>query len=139
MAIAHKFEVTDMVDLIEDEFVTTLTIDNAINMLQFADRYGLSRLKAAAMDIMVSNCTRVFRMEGLPSLLGEQLCSDLFAYLASNCTVASNTVKEKSSHVRLASPFPSITVATQSAVHQQMHDDDDDDNSDYQSEYYVEY
>jgi len=102
-AIVHKFEVTDVMDMIEKKMTSTLTYENAINTLQFADCYGLSALKTAAMDVMVVNCKKVFCTESLPSLLGDQLCGDLFTYLATHCTVTSNTKKEEIFFFRKAS------------------------------------
>jgi hypothetical protein len=82
LTIADRYEVGDLAELVEQHMVDALTSESAVGMLLFADTYGRSRLKTAALDEMVRSSSTVLLTPDLSSILGERLCGELFARLA---------------------------------------------------------
>ena len=55
LAIAHKYEVKRLLIICEDYLTKTLSIDTAVELLQFADLYEAKDLKGKALKFIQSN------------------------------------------------------------------------------------
>eukprot|EP01034_Spumella_vulgaris_P025843 gene25843-32340_t len=108
LAIADKYEVTDLVELAEQQLIASMASGNAIHLLQFADMHHRPALKTAALDVMVANSATVFRRSDLPSVLGEVLCGEVFAFLASNCSVKSKIPSKDPEFVAKSGHKPAV-------------------------------
>jgi hypothetical protein len=91
LALANKYEVTDLTTLSEGCIISTLTTENSIEILQFADLHNNKNIKQGAMKFMLNNASISFCTPGLVERLGPILCTELFTFLATN--IPSTTTK----------------------------------------------
>ncbi len=64
--------------------ISTLSTDNSVELLRFADLHNNETLKHGVMTFMVNNASVSFRTPGLVESLGPVLCTELFTFLATH-------------------------------------------------------
>jgi hypothetical protein len=83
-AIADKYQVMSLIQLIESHMIQSISVDNAITSLQFSDLYNINDLKEASIAIIVANFTSLIRNMNIYETLGLDLCNQLFTHMHKN-------------------------------------------------------
>jgi hypothetical protein len=84
LSISSKYQVISLLLEIEQHLLSTLSIDNALSLLQFSDLFSLSSLRLAAMKIVALNVSILSSRFNLQDTLGQSLFVELMTYMQSN-------------------------------------------------------
>lgn len=80
LAMAHKYDVKGLFTLVDQYLIGTLNVDTVIDLLQFADLYGATGLKAAALKF-INRFTRTLIEDGRLRCLSKELLHDIIFQL----------------------------------------------------------
>jgi hypothetical protein len=78
--IAHKYEVTSILQAAETYLCSNLNIDNCVDYLIFSQTYSIEKLKQAAVKIIAENVSILFSTGNFAERIGPSLCNELLLY-----------------------------------------------------------